>query len=574
MKKILFYFDPTVTKIFVEKTDESGEKKLVLSSPHNFVYTAEIVARIIEIENDEQIPARIDPGYNFYKVVDFKPLKADSGIFFDQTANAYKSKYYGFVIFDGAMIKWLSPLNEIKDKTKAFYTIFPTKHGKIPTYKDIEEILVEYKIRASIGQKKIEEALGAIKPDDNKLARIVVAQGKAPVKGHEEYFIPLVSIDKKAGEIKDDGSIDFKETGSIIQIVKNQEILKRVPEVKPVDGFDIYGNKVPSVMEEPKGYSRGDNIVKSGHDELIYVSSIDGCLDVTGKTISVLPVVYIKGDVNYESGNIDFNGSVHIRGSVLPGFSVKATGDINIDKSVDDAFVEAGGDITIKMGITGKEKVKVVSRGNITAKFILNANVEAAGNITVEDSIINSEVFSNNTISVIAKHGKIIGGNSTALYEIAVNVAGAIGETETILNVGRNLYIEKELALVFEEIAKFRGVVAEVIRKLKTNFGEGVFENPKEYLTILSSVKKKNCIFLLKELSDKNKELKSLVNKSKEIQAGLKLEKEPVISIRNKIYPGTVLNIKKNVKKIDSILDNVKFYEDPNDKVIRFTPAI
>jgi len=183
-------------------------------------------------------------------------------------------------------------------------------------------------------------------------------------------------------------------------------------------------------------------------------------------------------------------------------------------------------------------------------------------------------VFSNNTISVIAKHGKIIGGNSTALYEIAVNVAGAIGETETILNVGRNLYIEKELALVFEEIAKFRGVVAEVIRKLKTNFGEGVFENPKEYLTILSSVKKKNCIFLLKELSDKNKELKSLVNKSKEIQAGLKLEKEPVISIRNKIYPGTVLNIKKNVKKIDSILDNVKFYEDPNDKVIRFTPAI
>ena len=67
----------------------------------------------------------------------------------------------------------------------------------------------------------------------------------------------------------------------------------------------------------------------------------------------------IKGNVDYDYGNIDFNGSVHITGSVLPGFTVKAKGDIVVDKNVEDAYLEAGGDINVKMGISGKGSCKV-----------------------------------------------------------------------------------------------------------------------------------------------------------------------------------------------------------------------
>ena len=228
----------------------------------------------------------------------------------------------------------------------------------------------------------------------------------------------------------------------------------------------------------------------------------------------------------------------------------------------------------MKMGVVGKENVKLVANGKVTAKYLLNANVEATGDVVVEDSIINCDVFSNNRISVVAKQGKIIGGRTTALYEIMVNVSGSPNETETQLNVGRNLFIERELQDIHKEISKWRKAVDEVVNKLKLSFGEAVFDNPKEFIEKLLPARKKNCLLLLKQLSDNNRELKKYVEQSKEVQDKLKLEREPCIIIKNKAYPGTVISIRKSIKRIDSPIDNVKYYEDPEEKIIRFSPAV
>ena len=574
MRKIVLYFDPSARKILTEKIDESGERKVLVSSGNNFVYTAEIVARVIEYDDDEQVKTRLDPGYDYYKLVDYVPVKGAEGIMYDQHAGAYKSTTYGFVTFDGKTLRLVSPLSITKSKTKAYFYIHPTKFGKLPTVNDIQEWLQHFNIMAGVGESKLKEQMDALDPGEKKLSRILVAQGKEPENGHEEYFLPLLSIEKKAGEILSDGRIDFKETGSIIQVGKNQELLEKVPEVKPRDGYNIFGDKAVADIIDPEGYSKGENIVESGQKKNIFLSAIDGCLDLNRRTISVLPVVVINGDVNYDTGNIDFNGSVHIKGSVLPGFTVKATGDIIIENSVEDAHIEAQGDVTVKTGVVGKEQVLVLSGGSVTAKYLLNAKVEAAKDIVVEDSIINCDVFSNSTVSVVAKNGKIIGGKTTALYEIISNVTGAPNETPTQLAVGRNLFIEQELQAVHKEIGTCKEGVEEIMRKLKVSFGEGVFEDPKKYLEILPPVKKKNCLLLLKELNTEKKKLKELVDKSKQVQEKLKLERDPGIIIREKIFPGTVLNIKKSVRKIEKPVENAKFYEDPTDKIIRFTSAV
>ena len=574
MKKIILYFDPTVNKMLTETVTEEGEKKFVLSSTKNFVFASEIVARVISIDTDEQIPTRLDPGYDYYTIIDFQTIKADTGIYYDEQNQCYKSSAYGFVVFDGQKIRWLSPLTVSKDKSKAYYSVYPTKTGRLPSYSDIEEALHGYKILSRIEQQKVEEQLKAIELGNPRFTRILIAQGREPAHGHEEYFLPLINLMKKAGEIKSDGSIDFKEVGSIIEIKKYQDILKRVPAVKPADGYDVFGDKTYAEFLRHDGYYKGDNIEQGKDDENIFVSSIDGCVDLDGKKISVLPVAFIHGDVNYDTGNIDFDGSVHITGSVLPGFTVKARGDIIIEKNVDDAFIDAQGDITVKMGVVGKENVKLTANGMITVKYLLNAKVEAAGDVVVEDSIINSDVFSNSKISVIARQGKIIGGKATALYEIQVNVSGSPNETETQLIVGRNLFIEKELAAIHKEIAKWRQAVDDSMRKLKVSFGEAVFDNPKEFIAKLLPAKQKSCLLMLKELSANNKELKKMMDQSKEIQDKLKLEREPCIIIKNKAYPGTVISIKKSTKRIDGPIDNVKYYEDPDEKIIRFSPAV
>jgi uncharacterized protein (DUF342 family) len=576
MKYIIYYFDHKVTKIFIEKTDEKGEKFVTLSSPYNFISRDEILACVVNADTDEDVQSHVDKNYGYYNIEQYTAVKHGDGVYFDQFSSCYRATEPGFVIFDPAKssIRIIPPLQISRDKVTAYYVVFPTKFMKVPEYVDIEKILQKRAVLAILDKDKIDAALKNIDINKPKVSRIEVAKGKEAENGWNEYFVPLINLDKKAGKIMHDGRMDFREVGSIIEVVKGQEILRRIPAEKAVDGFDIYGETISAVVEKREGYIKGDNIVQSLDDENIFLSGIDGCLSVDNKRVAILPYAIIKGNVDYESGNIDFNGSVQIFGSVMPGFSVKAHGNIVVENIVDDAYLEATGDIHVKTGITGKGSVKVISGGTVKAHYILNSVVEAVGEIEVEDSIINSRVFSNDKISVTAKHGKIIGGEVTARHEIIVNVVGSAQENSTTLTVGKSLFIEREISEIKKEMKIIREVVDETIRKIRTSFGEDLFKNPKEFVSRLPNVKKKNCLLLLKDLSENNRELKVLTEKYKEVEEKNKLEREPVIVISDVVFPGTIINIQRRRRFIDQKLQNVKFYEDPEEKIIKFNSAV
>ena len=244
-----------------------------------------------------------------------------------------------------------------------------------------------------------------------------------------------------------------------------------------------------------------------------------------------------------------------------------------VEKNVDDALLEADGDITVHLGIGGKGETVILSGGSVHTKYIINSKVEAVDLVEAEDSIINSRVIANDAIRVTAKHGKIIGGDTIARHEIQVNVSGSPQETITNLVTGRSLFVERELAVLRKDLEKQKSEVDETLKKIKNSFGEEVFKNPKEFIAILPPVKKKNCLILLKELSESNKSLKILLEQRREIEEKYKLERDPIILINDKVYPGTNLSIKKSKRKIDKEMSNARFFEDPEEKVIRFSSA-
>lgn len=575
MKAILFYFDNRASKMFVETKNEEGESVMTLSSSYNFVARNEILARIVDIASPEDAKRHLDAGHSYYHVVPYFQFKTGGGVFFDDATKSYRASHYGFVVLDKTKaLRLVVPFQVAKDKTKAWYSIHPTKSGKLPTYGDIEDILKLNKIVTPVDQKVIEADLAAIDPHGKHVSKIKVAQSREPINGRPEYFVPLISIDKKAGKLMEDGRIDFKEVDSIIQVKKGDEILRRYEEIKPQDGYDIYGEKAAAVIEESKGYQRGENLVQSGANPELFVSAIDGCLEVEKKKISVRAQVNIRGDVDYDSGNIDFQGSVHITGSVKPGFSVKVSGDIIVDQSVDDAYLEAGGSVTVKMGISGKGATIVKAEGDVRAKFILNSHVEARGIVSVEDSIINSKVFSNNRVLVTSQHGKIMGGEVLGLYRIEANAVGSAKETTTTLTVGRNLELERELEKIRADINARKVNLEEVMNKIKNTFGNHLFEDPKKYIEVLPAPKKKICLEMLAEVSNINKRIKELAVIGMQVEHKLVLEEDPQIMVKDTVYPGTTLMIKKRTRKIEEKLTNVKFYEDPEEKVIRYTAAV
>lgn len=574
MKKIIYYFDPSAQGILAKKKNAAGEIKTVLSSKYNFVSENEIVARIVDIKDENDIPSMIDDGYEYYNVQDYSSISTGRGIRFDDTLKAYVASYYGFVILKDGKLSLLSPLAYSKDKIVAYYYVHPTKFNIFPSYREVHDIMHVEKIVYPVLKEKFEKQLSSINVEHSQLARVVVAEGKAPINGYDEYFEPLLSLEKKVGKVLSDGRIDYKEQDSIIQVQKNQEILKKIPGIKSEDGYDVFGETVPATTEEKEGIKRGDNIVQSGFDESIFLSGIDGCLNISNKKISVMPVAVINGDVDLDSGNIQFNGAVRITGSVKSGFKVHADSDIIVEGDVDNAQLIAGGSIVVKLGVVGKDGTKLVAGGDVSAKFIQNAKVEAKKSVIVSDSIINCDILTYDRIEVTGKNGKIIGGKLTALYEIKSPIVGTQTETITTLTVGRNFAVEEELNKKRGEIKIARDRIEEITTSIKMQFGEEIFKNPKEYIKILPSVKKQTCLVLLNDLGKANASLQKLLEESWGIEARLKLEREPAVIVKGRIFPGSVVNIKKSVRKIETPLDNVKLYEDPEDKSVRFISAI
>jgi uncharacterized protein len=576
MKYLLCYFQPKATKILVEKITDSGDKVLALSSNLNFVGKQEVVARPVSAESIEEARTMADPGMTPVSIEPNPGYKPAEGIYFDQFETCYRAAGYGFVVLDPVQqkIKLVEPIHYAKNKIHAYFLIVPTKQKSIPSYRDIEEVLLQKKVVTMLQKDLIEEQLAEINAMETRLHRILVARGKEPVHGYDEYFTPLLKFEKKAGKIMEDGRIDFRELDSIVEIKKGQSILQRHHKVKPEDGWDVFGDKVEALFEKKNGFIKGDNLVPSVDQADVFVSGIDGCLTVEGRKFIISPKVVIKGNVDFDSGNIDFNGSVQIQGSVLPGFTVRAKGDIIIEKNADDAYLEAGGDIIVKQGMAGRGNMKVVAGGMIKAKYLLNCEVEAVLEIQVEDSIINSRVFSNDKIVLTGKTGKIIGGELTARHEVVANVIGVPKENVTKINVGRSLFVEREIVGIRAEMEEIQGKIDEVMTKLKTSFGEGVFEDPKKFLAILPPIKRKSCIGLITELQSFNKVKKEIDLRRVEAEDKLKLEREPTVMVMDAVFPGTVLSIKKQMRKIDQKLDNVKFYIDQETKDIRYTAAV
>lgn len=575
MRKIIFYFDTGVHSILVRKKNAEGEEKTVLSSRQNFVAPNEIIARIIDIKTeDEDITSKIDQGYSYYNLHEYVNFEPGNGIYFDENSKAYKSSTYGFVILKDNKVLILSPLAISQDKVKAYYYMYPSKFGDYPPFKDVEGLLHAEKIITVVQKERYEKQIASLNRDNPQLAKVLVAEGKEPVEGFEDYFEPLLDIEKKVGKLLADGRIDFKETGSIIQVQKNQEILKKIPGVKPQAGYDLYGEQVPASIRDTNGLKKGDGLVASTFDPTIYLAEIDGCLKVVKNKVSIFPVAIIHGDVGLDTGNISFNGTVHVTGSVKPGFTIHADSDVIIDEEVEEAFITAGGNITVKAGVMGKETGKLTAGGDVSVKFLQNTKIEANGNVIVEDSIINCDVLCYKSITVTGKNGKIIGGRVTALYDVKSVVIGTQNETTTSITVGRNFVVEKELSDKRNEMKTVRDSIDEITTNIKMQFGEEIFLNPKEYIKILPPPKKKVCLVLLNDLGTANTNLRKLVDEAKAIDERLKLDKEPFIIASGRIYPGAVLNIKKSVKKIERPIDNAKFFEDAMDKTIKFVAAI
>lgn len=485
---------------------------------------------------------------------------------YDEENLIFRAKSYGFLFVErGVKINVIAPVLSNKLKTKAYVYLFPLPDNSIPTIEDIRTVAYNQGITQLLSNEDILRQISNVDwnkvKESKKPKKILFAQGLEPQDGWKKYYILKINPDLISGKIGEDGRIDFRERDYIKEVKRETVIFEEVPGQEMRNGLDIFGKMIKARMIKHKEYKIGKNIKRSDKNPLIHVASIDGRVSYHAPTVDINDSVFIPTDVDYSTGNVSFDGTIEIRGSVLSGFKVIGGSDIFISENIEESTVEAKGNLILHGGINGGDKANVHVEGNLQAKYIQHATVFVEGSIIIQDSIINSEVMARGYVEVGAsKSGKIVGGSVIGKMGVKASVIGSASGSDTFIGARMDPDI-------FEKFAFHKKMLKELQEQKKTitdmifhSFGADFLKNPKKYLVQLPTPRKRQVVQLLNELQEINRKITINDQAAEDLKEILHTPDEVKIEILSEIYPPAKIQLKGEIVSIEKKIGKVRYY--------------
>ncbi|WP_169083055.1 DUF342 domain-containing protein [Paenibacillus sp. PL91] len=391
----------------------------------------------------------------------------------------------------------------------------------------------------------------------------LIAKGESPIPGKDGSIRLVYDMEKRnsAPAELEDGKVDFKEVVQLKNVKRGQLIAERFDPQPGPSGKTVTGEEVPAKLGKHVRFKVGKNVVLNDDQTAMY-SAIDGLISLTDKEkINVFPVYEVNGDVDYSIGNIDFVGTVVIRGNVLSGFRVKASGDIRVIGGVEGAEIESEGSVEITGGILGSNKGFVKAGQNVRSSFIQEGNVIAGEEVLVSQSIMHSHVKAGKNVICSGAKGLIVGGLVQAGDLVSARTIGNSMSTATTIEVG----VKPEHR---EELLELRG-------RLKQNMEN--LDKTEKALTILDQLAAKG------QLSPEKMALRIKLTATKrqtilendqtklrvlDIEKSLEDADRSRIDVSNIVFGGTKIVIGRYTKFVKDSSQRVSFRYSEGDIVL------
>jgi len=297
-----------------------------------------------------------------------------------------------------------------------------------------------------------ESALAALLEKKEYGEPFIVARATPPADGEDGKLIFHFSTDERTGTPVEigGGRVDYRTLDLFIPVTEGQLLVTKTEPTEGTPGISVRGSSTKQRPGKEIALPRGKNInINDARTEI--TAACSGMVEFVNNAINVSSVYKVTGDCDTSVGNIDFEGSVHISGSVRSGYTVKATDGINVGGGVEAATLIAGGNVEVKGGMQGSSKGKIIAGGSVSVMYIEQGTIEADGPVTVDVSI-HSKIETGSTLFAKGKRGAIIGGQAMVAGDIVANFIGAISNTKTDIEVGvmpkkraRILELEKDL---------------------------------------------------------------------------------------------------------------------------------
>jgi uncharacterized protein len=410
-------------------------------------------------------------------------LVPGAGVRLGPTGDEFVALSYGYAGWYQGQLCVLEPLWIDPDMMQAcFLHVRARGSGKRPSATDLYSLLKSSGVSFGID----EEAVQRLSSDTIRkpLTPIAVGEVPRPASAYTPAFARQLGL--KHGSFREDGSIDFHERNIFPPVRDGDVLAEELFRLTGTPGHTIFGIEIDPIDEViDVELVAGENVHLSIDDDVQRLTATcdggavlrstvtrgpGGAITCRQYYMAVHPVAHIESDVGLGTGNVDFRGHVVIDGSVTSGFQVQATGGIAVAGSVEaGAELRAGGDINIQQGIVGRQ-TRIVTEGALRAKFVQEARVQAAGNVSIGSYIRSAHIQCAGRVRVEGlagtdNTGGLVGGETWAQGGITTRNAGSARSNSTRLFAGISPVDLDRLEQVRRDIVR---VETELMQRLRS----------------------------------------------------------------------------------------------------------
>lgn len=332
----------------------------------------------------------------------------------------------------------------------------------------------------------------------------IIAVGRDSIAGQDTIFESLVPniLDRVLQpQETDDGHVDMRNLGEVISVTKNTPLMKKIPATQGVNGLTITGKTIIATSGVDSDFQLYAGSSISPIDSNLLLADIDGTPLIHTSGIAIDNLLTVKS-INATSGHVSFNGSIFVQEDIEPGMKVSAEGSIMVGGFIENAEVNAKGDITVMNGIIGRPVAdeeplicSVMSEGKVTTKLAQNAHIMAHSDIHITLHANHCTLESLGSIFVIdntEKHGTISGGKATANGFIKTANLGIEGGAYTKIHAFHDFNTHKETLHALQK--RYDDVSSQIIKIEQINIER---QSPELAEKILRSKEKSNQDLLL-----------------------------------------------------------------------------
>ncbi|MFC1614008.1 FapA family protein [Gemmatimonadota bacterium] len=429
--------------------------------------------------------------------------------------------------------------------------------------------LTAHDIRQALGEAGVvngiqEEALTKIFSECLFEQEVLAAKG-TPVEDGKDGCVEYFFNTQQSFEAREDedGRVSYKDVSFLVNVTKGEKLCRISPPVEGKPGLTVTGKTIAPKPGKEIQLPQGVNTEINPNNPKYLFASVSGCVSLNqNKLVEVQPFLDIKGDVDFSTGSIFFDGSLKVNGDIKSGFKVKVTGDLEVNGCVEDAEVEVDGNVIIKKGFIGRGKGTIRAGGDITVKFVQGQNIICEGDLTVGGEILQGHIAVGGDIHVDGRKGVIIGGEIKTEGSVESTQIGNPTYTRTEVVAGckfklkdRLKEIEKELAELPEKLKK----VKECLYKISLQKKKNQDKITPEQETLFDRLKETGLSYqqLQKEFEEEREQIKTQIEQVQDCQ----------IKVNKTIFPGVNIGIGHACQLVKEQLNN-KVFRDVKGEIL------